>query len=572
MKRLYLSIPLIFLLLVHGYGQDIASLGSKKPFEIHGSVGGGMNFFASNEDYATRDPFAWNTHASLTLSIYGIAVPLSFSMTQFSKSYSTPFSRFGMSPTYKWAKLHLGYRTLSFSPFVFDGQSFLGTGIELHPHNFYFAAFYGRLNSAISEDTTADRRIEPRYGRHGYGFKVGLKNEKKELTLEYLRAYDDVASIQRYEGSTYSLAPQSNNVVGTTWRFKLFDKLDFRGNFAASLWNQDLHYAVLDSIGDTKIASFVKEVAPLTYSSVFNWSGQAQMGMNLKQLNASVGYRRVQPDFKSLGVPYMLDDVEMINANVGSSLLQGKLSLNADFNTQRNNLNKMLSSKLVSSTGTLSANAFINSHFTVTAMATGAEVFQKDGLLELTEDTRMNQFMFTFMLSPLLNFTDGDRHHSLSNNVSYTRLNDKNPTTSPFTNGRNLNLSSQYALQFMQKFMGLSGGVQYSSYQQKESSYSSLSLNAGANAQLLESRALSVQGNTGYMINKASESATGNNITFSLNSSYRLQKNCSFGMHMSYIITPPVNLDPLDKVRIDRIPYAVNSRIFSGGVSFNYSF
>lgn len=571
-SKVILTLSFILLCSIFAKAQKIEDLGKQKPFDISGSIGGGMNFFSSNEDFASRDPFNWNLHAGLTPSIYGIAIPLSFSMTQFSQSYTTPFSRFGMSPTYKWAKLHLGYRSMSFSPFVFDGQSFLGAGIELNPGKFYFAGFYGRLNRAISEDTTIDRRIQPQYARHGYGLKVGIRDEAKEITLEYLRAFDDIGSIKLYDDSTSSLVPQSNNVIGTSWKLTFFKKVNFSGNFAASLFNRNIHYGVIDSLGDKKIPTFVTEVAPLTYSSVFNWSGQAQLGVSLQHLNASVGYRRVQPDFKSLGVPYMLDDLEMVNANLGTSMFRGKVNLNADFNTQRNNLANMLSSKLVSSTGTFSASAFVSQNLNVNATLTGAEVLQKDGLIKLNDSTRMNQLMLTFMLSPLLNFSGNGLQHSISNNFSYTNLDDRNPLTAEFTNGKNINLSSNYSLFFMQKYFGISGGAQYSAYSQTDNKYESLGINVGANAQLLKSKALSVQGNTGYFINKSSGSVTGNNITFSFNSHFRAGKHHSFGLNVSYMITPPVNLDPLDKARLDRVPYAVNSKIFAGGLNYTYNF
>src|SRR5699024_4427885 len=111
---------LVVLFLVGSYvaqAQELSTIGENDPFTIHGSIGGGTNFYSSNVDILTRDPFSWNLHGSLTPSIYGFAIPLSFSITQFSKSYTTPFSQFGLSPTYKWAKLHLGYRSISFSPF-----------------------------------------------------------------------------------------------------------------------------------------------------------------------------------------------------------------------------------------------------------------------------------------------------------------------------------------------------------------------------------------------------------------------------------------------------------------------
>lgn len=569
--RIILYLFCVFCCTYYAGAQDLTGLSDQDPFTIHGSIGGGTSFYTSNGDQMTRDPFSWNLHGSLTPSVYGFAVPLSFSVTQFSKSYSTPFSQFGLSPTYKWAKLHVGYRSISFSPFVYDGQSFLGAGIELNPRNFYFAAFYGRLNKAISIDTTADRHFEPQYARKGYGIKIGLKNEEREITLQYFHARDDTSSIRRYGDTTLSLVPESNNIVGSSWRFRLFRILSFSGDAAVSLWNRNSGYALIDSIGEKKIPGIAKTLdADVSYSSSLSWSGQAQLGLNLKGVNAMVGYRRVEPDFKSLGIPYMLNDVEMINGNVGTYLLDGKLNVNAGYTTQHNNLQNMLSSQLNSNTGNLSANAFISQHFNLNANLTTAKVFQKDGLLKLEDSTRMNQVMLNMVLSPSLNFSNNNLQHSISGSLAYTNLNDKNPVTREQANGENINTSANYSLYFLEKYVGVSGGIQYSTYKQKNSSYNSIGVNVGANTQLLKSRNLSVSGDVGYFINKASDTPTGNNTTFSFNGNYRTGKHHSFGLYASYILTPPVNLNPLNEVY--NVPYAVNSKILSGGLNYSYNF
>src|SRR5699024_7767800 len=123
------------------YAQELEKIKDEKPFSLKGGIGGGTTFFSSNEPHRTRDPFTWNIHGNLVPTVYGISLPLSFSVSQFSESYSSPFTQFGISPSYKWIKLHLGYRSIQFNPFVFDGQNFLGAGIELNPNAFYLAAF-----------------------------------------------------------------------------------------------------------------------------------------------------------------------------------------------------------------------------------------------------------------------------------------------------------------------------------------------------------------------------------------------------------------------------------------------
>src|SRR5580692_12924668 len=103
--------------------QNLDGLKGQKPAIFHGSLGAGADFYNSNEAYPTRPPFAWNVYGSFTPSVYGVSLPFSFVVTQYGKSYASPFTQLGISPSYKWVKLHLGYRAITFSPLVFAGQS-----------------------------------------------------------------------------------------------------------------------------------------------------------------------------------------------------------------------------------------------------------------------------------------------------------------------------------------------------------------------------------------------------------------------------------------------------------------
>lgn len=550
--------------------QDLSNLKDQDPFTLHGSVGGRADFFTSNEESPTRDPFSWNLYGNFTPSVYGISLPFSFAVSQFSDSYTTPFSQFGISPSYKWIKLHLGYRNMSFSPLMFDGQSFLGAGMELLPQNFYFGAFYGRLNKAIDVDPRIERNLQPQYGRKGYGVKIGVGGENQNFSLQFFHAKDDESSIEQTPDSLTTLLPQENSVLGSSWKFTFFKKLSLTGDVAVSLLNRDVSYGALDSIGDVQIPSFVQKVIPINSSSVLSWSGQAQLALMLKNFNATLGYRRVQPDFKSLGVPYALDDIEMISANVNTSFLKGKVNLNASFNDQHNNLENMLSSRLVTRTGNVSLNTFISQHVNINMNLTGVRLLQEDGLLELTDSERLDQMMITAVLAPSVNFSNQSHQHTISGSFTYTNLDDRNPATQEQTNGDNMATSLNYGLYFVKKYFNLNSTMLYSAYGQESSQYESFGLDVGGGVQLLKNRNLNLQGSVGYFLNKASDSPTGNNFTFSFNGSYSLFKHHSIGVYANYLITPPVNLNPLND--INRVPYSVNSKLLSGGITYAYNF
>ncbi|MGO1751181.1 MAG: hypothetical protein ACTHYV_01700 [Psychroflexus sp.] len=571
-KKVLVFLILQVLPLVMMYGQDIGNLKDEKPFTISGGVGGGLTFFSSNEPNSSRDPFTWNLHGSFIPSIYGLSLPFSFNVSQYSESYEDPFTQFGISPSYKWAKLHLGYRSIQFSPFVFDGQNFLGAGVEINPGLFYLASFYGRTNKAISIDTTQVNNAEPKYARNAYGIKVGIKDSSKELTLMYMRVKDKVSSIKKEtsQDSLYQINPEGNTVLGLTWKFPISKSLTWQGDIAASLLTRDISLGVLDEVEEVKIPKIIQKISPFNYTSVFSWSGQTQLSLSLKKFNAMIGYKRIQPDFKSLGIPYMIDDIEMINVNMGARLIKGKWSMNAAFTTQNNNLDGMRNSKLVTNTGNFSTNIFVSNNFNINANLTGVEVQQKDGLTKLTDSTRVDQLMLTYTLVPSLNFTGEAHQHSISTSLTYTDLNDKNPATQEQTKGNNFNASANYSLYFIQKYFGVNSNVIYSNYKTSSNEYSSVGLNLGANVQLLKKHNLMLQANAGYFVNEATDSPTGNNTTFNFSANFSPNRHHRFGISTSYTMTPPVNLNPLNE--IDKVPYAVNSKLFSGSINYTYKF
>jgi hypothetical protein len=550
-------------------GQDLGNVGGQRPFSLHGSITAGFDAYHSNEAYPTRDPFAWNIGGSLTPSFYGFSLPFSFVITQYSKSYTSPFAMFGISPTYKWIHLHLGYRAMSFSPLVFDGTSFLGGGVELTPKGFFFGAFYGRLNKAISEDMTFGHVLEPQYARVGYGIKLGVGSPKNNASIMLFHAKDDSGSIHRVYDSLTTILPQENSVVGTSFHFTFLRRLTFTGDLAASLLNRDQSYQRIDSIGYYKIPRLVQKLAPVNYSSVFSLAGQGQLVLLLDHYNFTAGYRRVQPDFKSLGVPYALDDIELVSGSAGASLAKGRLNLNLAVNSQHNDLEHMLSSRLHTRTGNLSVNSFVDPHFNVNLTVTGVQVYQQDGLQHLIDSSRMNQFMFSTTVTPTLTFADESLQQTVTGSLGYTKLTDHNPLTSKQAGGSNISTNLNYNLFFQKQYWGINAAALYSQYSQADNQYQSIGLNGGINAQLLPSHSWLVQGSVGYFYNKDNGSPTGNNTTFSFNSSYGL-KNHGFSCYISYILTPPVNLNPLSG--ITQIPYAVNSKNLSGGVMYSYHF
>ena len=219
--------------------------------------------------------------------------------------------------------------------------------------------------------------------------------------------------------------------------------------------------------------------------------------------------------------------------------------------------------------GNVNINAFISQKWNLNINTTGVYVYQQDGLITLTDSTRMNQLMTSYNFSPTYSLGGQRFMNTIGGNFAYTNLNDRNAATKQYTNGSSFNTSINHNLLINKYAAGTIFSVNYSKYLQSNHSYQSIGINVGGNMVLLKSKSLSVSGTVGYYINQSTSYKTGNNTTFSLNGTYRLKKH-SFNLFTNYIITPPVNLNPLDDIY--KVPYAVNSRNFSGGINYSYSF
>ena len=129
--------------------QDLESLKSARPVSITGNIGLNTSFYHMSEPTipVRQTPFAYGVNANATLSVYGISMPFSFTWYSNEKAgFRQPFNQFGISPTYKWLTVHLGYRNLSFSEFTLNGHTFLGAGVEARPGKFRQGSMFGQFN------------------------------------------------------------------------------------------------------------------------------------------------------------------------------------------------------------------------------------------------------------------------------------------------------------------------------------------------------------------------------------------------------------------------------------------
>ena len=122
-------------------------------------------------------PYAFYLNGSLNINLWGISMPFSFSLSNTQKSYTQPFNRFKLDPSYKWVHLLIGTNTLEMSKYTLSDHDFCGVGVELTPDKWNISAMYGRLNKAVEYDPLVANYQTVAFKRMGYAAKVGYAGD-----------------------------------------------------------------------------------------------------------------------------------------------------------------------------------------------------------------------------------------------------------------------------------------------------------------------------------------------------------------------------------------------------------
>src|SRR6187551_476853 len=112
-------------------GQNLESIGKEKPLTVNGGISLNQIFYGSSGIESRRDPYSYFASGNINFNLYGWSVPVSFSLSNQNVTYQQPFNQYGIHPTYKWATAHIGYASMSFSPYTLSGHLFNGIGVAL---------------------------------------------------------------------------------------------------------------------------------------------------------------------------------------------------------------------------------------------------------------------------------------------------------------------------------------------------------------------------------------------------------------------------------------------------------
>lgn len=436
----------IFFLLANGiitkvFSQDLENIGNQKPFDINGTFSVFGSYYKVNGIDPRRKDFSWYATGSPIVKLYGVEIPLSFTVSEQERSFRQPFNQFCVSPSYKWAKAHLGYTNLSWSPFSWAGQTAMGVGVELNPGKLRFGALYGRLNRAVEEDLTSPEAITPTYKRTGYAVKVGYGTASSHVDLILLQGKDDPNSLKTVPTQTEVLAAE-NTLAALTSKMKFTEHFYWDFDIASSIYTRDSN--ALNFVDEQSSLKKFESLMKINISTQWYNAYQTEVRYEEKSYKIKAKYRRVEPDFQSMGAYYFQTDVENITLEPSAYLFKNKLKISSSIGHQRDNLMNKKSFTTKRIIGNVGLDWTVSQKFGFNIMYSNFSGEQGKGLKIPNQATQQSYVSQNMVAMPRLTFVKEKLTHFHTVMLNKQWMVDRNPNTAKLTEYQvdNLNYNS----------------------------------------------------------------------------------------------------------------------------------
>jgi hypothetical protein len=404
--------------------QEITKDILKKPIILHGNLSVQLETYHASGIEPRKKDFSWLISGNPSITLLGLQLPFSFLFSNFENRYYQPFNQFGISPSYKWARLHLGYRNLNFSPYTLAGHRIFGAGVELNPKWFRFGFIYGRLKQSASIDSSQFAnplyiRPAPTYQRMGYAIKAGVGNQKNYIDLIWFRGWDKEKSLSL--SLKDSIQPAENAVTGISARLYIAKNLSLRTDVGLSAYSVNRNDAE-DSTGyKEKIGKLTKPFFTNRISSRYYMAGEWGIAYQLPGWGAEILYKKIDPGYQSMGAYFFQSDIREYSLSFHARMDSGRLNLNGNLGFQKDNLDRQKNSTAKRFIGSAAINYVPSSKFGINFNFSNFGITQNP-LPTAPSTLSFKQVNNSFMLLPYFNWINENTSKNLQLIATYQSL------------------------------------------------------------------------------------------------------------------------------------------------------
>ena len=236
-SRIFGVFVLLLLVMCVAYSQDPKDA----PIGLRGYINSQLFGNSISGIDSRSDPFSYRLNGNLRVTSWGWKTNASFHISTSRRAYSVRlpdvkipgYALVGVSPEYRWAKIHLGNRYMHFSDYSFSNHSFYGAGVELSPGIFRLSAFFGRLKRENASNIDLRQSLDPSFKRMGWGVKIGVEKNGNYAFIGLFKAVDEHI-IAGQDLTDLNIYPQENAVSSITAGRKIGNKVKLEIDYAWS--------------------------------------------------------------------------------------------------------------------------------------------------------------------------------------------------------------------------------------------------------------------------------------------------------------------------------------------------
>ena len=480
-------------------------------------------------------PFSYIFTGSPTISIFNsFTIPLSFTYSEQDRSFRQPFNQFGMSPYYKWITIHAGYRNINYSQFTLAGHTFLGAGIDIHPGIFRLGFISGRFNRATPVDTSVKSFQPFTYSNHGSAGKIGIGKGPNFFEVSMLKAKDDSSSVHPLKEFRGTVTPAENVVIGINGQIKFMKDFTFAIEAATSLYTRNLNNktALSDSAnkGFTKIlGSFIS-----TNSTTERYNAiQTSLGFHQKIFSARLQYRRVDPDYKTMGAYFFNSDIENITFAPSLNLFKNKFRLGGSIGYQHDNLKKQKQTTSTRVIGSGNLSAELNEHFGIDFSYSNYSNTQLRKTILLGNTFRIAQVSENYSFTPRYILATERFVHSLILSANYNIFSSVDKTLDNLSDTKSNNYFLNYQITVVPRNLTYTFNLNYTDVKSASYEDGNYGVTLGVNKVMNNSKL--TMGWLGSFLKGLHGKSTGLILNQNVTVNYRINKHHGFGTTVSYI-------------------------------------
>jgi len=515
--------------------QNMEGLSSQKPVLLSGGLTARTIFYDANGIPNRRQPFSYIFTGSPTISIFNsFTIPISFTYSEQDRSFRQPFNQFGMSPYYKWITIHAGYRNINYSQFTLAGHTILGAGIELHPGIFRFGFITGRFNRATPVDTSSKSFQPFTYSNHGTAAKIGIGKGVDFFEVSMLKAKDDINSVHPPVDYIGIVTPGENIVVGINGQIKFLKNFTFALEAATSLYTRNLENSTPLSDSTNKGITKILRNFISTNSTTERYNAiQTSLLYHEKIFSAKLQYRRVDPDYKTMGAYFFNNDIENITFAPSLNLLKNKFRFGGSIGFQHDNLLKQKQTTSSRVIGSANLSAELNEHFGIDFSYSNYSNTQLRKTILLGNTFRIAQVSENYSFTPRYILASEKFVHSVIFSANYNIFSSVDKTIDNLSDTKSNNYFLNYQVTVVPRNLTYTFNLNYTDVKSASYEDGNYGVTLGVNKVLNNSKLTA--GWLGSFLKGLHGKSTGLILNQNVTVNYRINKHHSFGTTISYI-------------------------------------